>query len=1207
MTKDSIIMVKDIDESMEDFYAIDRNNINFWLSQLQRYNTKKVVSICLQVGTSEDTAKEIAREIDNYADNRVRMSDIRPLIFTLLQRKDPTAAKRFRAGDVYVRTSAQTFERFNKEKIIDSLLNETKISKEQAEKIGEDVEKFIRNSNLDYISSPLIREIVNAKLIENGLEDVRRLYTRVGLPVFDITKLINEGTKENANLQYNPETIHKLMGDQMVKEYTLAKILPNDLANAHINGQVHIHDLDYFPMRPFCFSHDIRFFLKNGFKPDGTGTHTSSAGPAKNPEVAFLHAAKVLASAQTNCAGGQGFSYFNTFLAPVIKGLNYKQVKQLAQMFIYEMSQMYVARGGQTVFSSIDLDMSVPKMFRDIKAIHLGGKRNGDTYGDYEDEVKTLFNAFLDVYSGGDYQGKPFNFPKFEVQLYPKDFKNGKYDDELIKVSELAAKFGTPYYIINQPYMPEFACYQSMPYDEKILIIRDNQLKSVKIGEYVENTMKKSKIEIGKGIEGVVEVSDCKDYAISFNPQNLKVQKKKISKVMRHKNKEKIFKLILDGNRTVSATQKHKIPVVRDNKIMETRFEDIKKGDYVIGLKNINLNFDFDETIEFKDKKIEIDMDFARLLGYFASEGYIHVANKKNRANKVCFSFNSKEKDFIEDVLNILKAKLFLNPKLDISIKNKTTTVYVYDKDLVKLFVENLKTGKDARSKKVPEIIFSSPKDIVKEFLLGMFRGDGYCSRRKIDLHLCNKELIDEIFILSLKIGVPFEFLKYDGGDFDSYSLRLTSNMRINNFLGLVPFANTDGGSLEKNFDFYNRIPIIPFNITRKNMITGHWNRSQIGKRVTIDRLKMEDDLFLRFFRSDLHLFEVKKAEEVKSGYVYDLIDVENYHNFANNYGIFSSNCCAYLMPLDKSIDTNNLENETVRGGSLQVVTINLPQIAYEARGDDGKFFEILDERMEKAKKVMHLRHDIIEKNLKNGMLPFLSQKINEKERYFEPDKQSYTIGLVGINEMVKFHTGEELHESKGAWMFGLSVMKHMKEVVAGFREETGMNFALARTPAESTAYRLASIDKKTYGERAIVQGDPVTNSIYYTNSFHVRPNADITLFERLKIEGAFHPLTDGGAMSHVWLGEAHPNAEAIVSLTKKIATKTAIQYMAFTKDLTICESCGFVTGGLHDKCPKCKSNSVQNWSRITGYYQNIKGWDKGKIAELHDRRRYKI
>ena len=776
MTKDSILMVKDIDETIEDFCAIDRNNINFWLSQLEKYDSKKVFSICLHLGTDEKTAREIAKEIDRYADNRLKMSEIRPLIFSLLQRKDPTAAKRFRAGEIYVRTSSQTFERFNRSKIIDSLLNETKIGEKQAEKIGEEVEKFIRNSNLDYVSAPLIREIVNAKLIENGMEDVRRLYTRVGLPVFDITNLIDKGSKENANLQYNPETIHKLMADKMSKEYTLTKILPKDIADSHIGGQIHIHDMDYFATRPFCFSHDLRFFLKNGFMPDGTGNHTSVAGPAKKPEVAFLHAAKVLAAAQTNCAGGQGFSYFNTFLAPVIKGLDYKQVKQLAQMFIYEMSQMYVARGGQTVFSSIDLDMNVPKMFKDIGAIKLGGKKDG-VYGDYEDEVKTLFNAFIDVYMEGDYRGKPFNFPKIEIQIYPKDLKNGKNEKEMLGISELAAKFGTPYYIINQPYMPEFACYQ----------------------------------------------------------------------------------------------------------------------------------------------------------------------------------------------------------------------------------------------------------------------------------------------------------------------------------------------------------------------------------------------------------------------------------------------CCAYLMPLDKAIDTDNLENEVVRGGSLQVVTINLPQIAYEARGNDDKLVELLENRMEKVKEVMMLRNKIISKNLNAGMLPFLSQRISDKENYFIPDKQSYTIGLVGMNEMIKFHTGDELHESKKSWMFGLKVMKHMKDVVATFREETGLNFALARTPAESTAQRLALIDRKNYGDKSVYQGEKDTDSIYYTNSFHVRPNADMGLFDRMKIEGAFHPLTDGGAMSHIWLGEAHPNTEAIMNLTKKIATKTAIQYMAYTKDLTICDRCGFVIGGLHDKCPKCQSDKVQNWSRITGYYQNIKGWGKGKIAELHDRRRYGV
>jgi len=93
--------------------------------------------------------------------------------------------------------------------------------------------------------------------------------------------------------------------------------------------------------------------------------------------------------------------------------------------------------------------------------------------------------------------------------------------------------------------------------------------------------------------------------------------------------------------------------------------------------------------------------------------------------------------------------------------------------------------------------------------------------------------------------------------------------------------------------------------------------------------------------------------------------------------------------------------------------------------------------------------------------------------------------------------------------------------------------------------------------------------------------------------------------MSHIWLGEQNPNPEGILLLTKKIATKTAIQYMAFTKDLTVCNVCNFVTGGLYDKCPNCGSENVEWWSRITGYYQNIKGWNKGKLKELQDRRRY--
>ncbi len=745
-------------------------------NSVERFDVDKIISSCMNAGASSTIASEIASDVSDMAYDGINTDEIRSMIYVELKKTNLKLAERYKyRAKLRVRTSKTTLDPFNKEKIVESLIRETKLDNRLAETIARDVEKELGRMRLDYVTAPLIREIVNVKLLEHGLEGHRARYTRLGMPVYDVKNLIETPSKENANLQYNPESIHKLMADQISKEYALINILPMKLADSHMKGEIHIHDLDYF-IRPFCFSHDIRFFLKNGFKADGIGNHTAIAGPAKRPEVAFLHAAKVLAAAQTNCSGGQGFSYFNTFLAPYTSGMDYKRIKQLAQMFIYELSQMYVARGGQTVFSSIDCDMSVPRQFKDIPAVLPGGVvKDTVTYGDYEDETRTLFNALLDVYLDGDYIGKMFNFPKLEVQIHPKDIKNGTNHEEMIRVSELAAKFGTPYYIINQPYMPEFACYQ----------------------------------------------------------------------------------------------------------------------------------------------------------------------------------------------------------------------------------------------------------------------------------------------------------------------------------------------------------------------------------------------------------------------------------------------CCSFLMPLDDATTGDDVVNGTIRGGGLQVVTINLPQLAYKANGDDAKLLELLRDSMEKAKEVLLLKKEVITRNLENNLLPFMNQPINEKERYLKPEKQSFIIGMVGMNELVKAHTGEELHESDHAWEFGLMVMKRMKDLVAEFRKETGLTFALARTPAESCSYRLAQIDLRSYDGKAIVNGSG--DSAYYTNSFHVRPSADVPLWKRLTIEGAFHPLTDGGAMSHVFLGESNPSPEGLHELTKNIATKTAIQYFAFTKDLSVCRNCNFTTGGLVDKCPRCNMTGMDWWSRITGYYQNIGGWNKGKLSELKERRRYGI
>ena len=713
-----------------------------------------------------------------------------------------------------VRTSKGLIESFNRQRIISSLITEAGLSQEAAEEVASTVEVEIRHMDLEFVSAPLIREIVNVTLLELGFEDARKTYTRVGLPVADVEKMLGGShwySRENANLQQNPETIHKLIADSVIREYTMLKTLPLRLGDMHMKGAIHIHELEYFPTRPFCQSHDSRFFFKNGFIADGTGTHTAVAGPAKKAEVALLHALKVLQASQVNCGGGQGLHNFNVFMAPYLRGLEYSNLKQLAQTMFFELGEMYVARGGQTVFSSVSLEPGVPKTYTDIQAVGPEGKYVG-LYGDYEEETTRFFDAVIDVAMSGDFIGKPFNWPKLEIRL-TRDWLN-KYEKEYLLSSELAAKYGTPYYFnASAPYMP----------------------------------------------------------------------------------------------------------------------------------------------------------------------------------------------------------------------------------------------------------------------------GEMVCTQ-----------------------------------------------------------------------------------------------------------------------------------------------------------------CCRFYMQHSDWNDKEDLYNGTLRGGVIQSTTINLPQCAYEANGNDDKLFEEIRIRMDAAKDVTLIKVNEIKKRLVAGFLPFLSQPVDNKPYkitikefdhdetklkvasehsytmkgapYLEPDRQGATIGTVGINETLKAHTGSELHESTDSWRFGLKLVDYMRRVVDEYTKETGTFFGLVESPAESSAVRLAQIDLKRYGSKAVVQGNlaSIDNggpAIYYTNSSHVNVNASVPLGKRILTEASFHPLYNGGTIMHLFLGEAYPDAEALWKLTKYIATDTLTGYFAYTKDMTICKACKTVHYGLLETCPSCnaKGNELEHWSRITGYYQEVSGWNSGKKEELKNRYRYNI
>jgi len=386
-------------------------------------------------------------------------------------------------------TSDGRISKFNEEKIVVQIKKDAKAAKieipeKQLNRIVENVKYQIGCLNGIQLTGSLIRGIVNGVLLQEKLPAVYRMSQRNGVPLSDYLQYLEGNGKdqnENANQMKGPETDHKWLADRTAKEMVL-NFLPIDLAQLYINGSVHWHDMEYFLRRPFCFDSDLRYIFYYGLLSDGSGTHTPYAGPAKHPETAIIHACTALGSQQTCFAGGQGYQNFLLFVAPYMKGLTYKKIKQHLQMFVFQMGQMIVARGGQVIFSSVQLMPGVPKIWKDKPVVAFGKVFNGKqeklwTYGELEREVRLMYKAITEVYLEGDYNKKPHSFPKYEMVLkrefldedWDKSYKDSPSYKELYEDSfKLAAKFGSPY-IDNQ--LPEYrdvengiSCFQCCSY-----------------------------------------------------------------------------------------------------------------------------------------------------------------------------------------------------------------------------------------------------------------------------------------------------------------------------------------------------------------------------------------------------------------------------------------------------------------------------------------------------------------------------------------------------------------------------------------------------------------------------------------------------------------------------------------------------------------------------------------------------------------------
>ena len=347
---------------------------------------------------------------------------------------------------LFVRTSDEELKKWDKQKIYDALVRETDINKDTASIVAKEVEKMVAKMDIEYITAPLIRELTNAKLMEYGLENIRKQHTRLGTPIFDAREIIMSPNKENANVPHGPEATNLTLAENIKKEFALLEVFSPDIADAHMSGLIHLHDLGMID-RPYCSGQSIEYVKKFGLNLPNA---LSIAKPAKHPEVLIEQIIKFSAALQGHFAGAIGWDAFNIFMAPYLVDVDDKRMHQLAQILIYEFAQQAVARGGQSIFSDINLYWETPDHFVGIPAIGPGGVYTGKNYEDYEKESQAFVNALIDIYIEGDAMGRPFFFPKPDVHITEKFFKTPGHEEFLYKLSKLASEKGNTYFIFDR-------------------------------------------------------------------------------------------------------------------------------------------------------------------------------------------------------------------------------------------------------------------------------------------------------------------------------------------------------------------------------------------------------------------------------------------------------------------------------------------------------------------------------------------------------------------------------------------------------------------------------------------------------------------------------------------------------------------------------------------------------------------------------------
>lgn len=323
-----------------------------------------------------------------------------------------------------------------------------------------------------------------------------------------------------------------------------------------------------------------------------------------------------------------------------------------------------------------------------------------------------------------------------------------------------------------------------------------------------------------------------------------------------------------------------------------------------------------------------------------------------------------------------------------------------------------------------------------------------------------------------------------------------------------------------------------------------------------------------------------------------------NYINSDMQPSDVRSMCCRLRLDLrELRKKTGGFFGSGESTGSVGVVTINMPRIAYLSANKD-EFYARLNHMMDIAARSLKIKRGVITKLLNEGLYPYTKRYLGTFENHFS------TIGLIGMNEVgLNANWLRADMSDPRTQEFTKEVLNHMRERLSDYQEQYGDLYNLEATPAESTTYRLAKHDRKRWP--GIKTAGKPGDTPYYTNSSHLPVDYTVDIFDALDIQDELQPLYTSGTVFHAFLGEKLPDWKAAASLVRTIASNYKLPYYTLSPTYSICKEHGYLAGEVK-VCPHCGAKT-EVYSRITGYYRPVQNWNDGKLQEYANRTEYDI